>query len=499
MKNLIAISLLVFTHALNAQVSFELKGVVEKNISANLKEGQDVVLKKMTNFSSFLKATVAYDNKEEAIDYKNLDKISFEVNNLDEFWQFQGIRMGAYENILKSGLQYNLRKEMSDEALEYLRYLESNNLIFHDSYLENYLYTLLFKIHPYRLNDGRPGNLNIKIIKDISPNAFVFANGSIFISTGLLSTINSEAELISIMAHEVSHFILDHAIININKTTARQKSAEFWATFATVIAAGADIYAASKNPYYTLGDLTLGTAILASSIAESINHRFGLKFSREQEIEADQCAVDLLKFINVNPGALSSALTKIKNYCVATGNYLSLSGEGTHPAIDERIKSIGRPLLQNDPNYEKLISFVNTCNAEIEFHYQNFLACKDLTERNIISGVATEDDYLMLAMATICMDNSEEKNLQALGLINTAKKLNVYPPINLPKQEAIVLLRLNKNVEALESLIAYRELLEIEKSNFQNIYSHTEWLGIKQFIDTELEWTQKMIHKVKNL
>ncbi|BDX37815.1 hypothetical protein CYCD_11700 [Tenuifilaceae bacterium CYCD] len=243
----------------------------------------------------------------------------------------------------------------------------------------------------------------------------------------------------------------------------------------------------------------MSTAILAYSIAESVNQRFGLQYSREQEMEADKCAIELMKFIKVNPTALSSALSKIKDYCVITGNYLALTGEGTHPAIDERIKSIGFPSKYNSIYYDKTISFINTFNAALEFNNQHFTACKILAERNILANVATEEDYLMLAMVTIYMYDSKEKNLEALKLINTAKQISVFPTINQSKQEAIVLIRLQKNDEAKNSLIKYREMLDKENSNLDKIYNQKEWSTIKNYINNEYEWTQKMINKVSKL
>lgn len=173
-----------------------------------------------------------------------------------------------------------------------------------------------------------------------------------------------------------------------------------------------------------------------------------------------------MKYIHINPTALSSALGKIKEYCIFTGNYHALTGEGTHPSIEERINEIGPHILFNDINYDKTISFINTFNAAIEFNNQHFTTCKMLVERNIKANVATEEDYLMLAMVTTYMYDNNKKNLEALQLINNAKQISVYPTINLPKQEAIVLIRLHKNDEAINCLIEYRE------------------------------WTQKMIHKV---
>lgn len=499
MKKIILGLLLALSFTVNAQLTFELRGVINKKISSTLIEDKNVELKSIDiGESGVYKATILCSDKEETIDLKHLERISFQTGNLREFWQHQGVKGAVYENILKNGLQYKLRKEIEDEAIEYINYLENNNLSFKDSYLESYIYSLVYKIYPDRLNDGRPGILNIHIIKDLSPNAFIFPNGSLFISTGLLSTVNSEEELIGVLTHEVSHFVLDHSIININKATARQKRAEFWAAFATGIAAAADVYAVSNNQYHTPGSLTMSTAILAYSIAESINQRFGLQYSREQEMEADKCAVELMKFIKINPTALSSALAKIKDYCIITGNYLSLTGEGAHPAIDERINAICQPSIFQDINYDKTISFINTFNASLEFSNQHFAASRILTERNILANVATEEDYLMLAMVNIYMYDNEEKNFEALRLINIAKQISVYPTINQSKQEAIVLIRLRKIDEAKSSLIKYRELLDKENSNLEKNNNQREW-SYKNYINNEYEWTQKMINKVSKL
>lgn len=501
MKKTILLLLLALPFTINAQLTFELSGVISKKISSTLSEGKKIELKSIDkdDNTGYYKAKISCSGQEESLDLKQLDRITFNPTNLREFWQLQSIKGGVSENIIKSGLQYKLRKELEDESLEYIDYVENNNLLFEEGYLESYIYSLVYKIYPDRLNDGRPGILNIHIIKDLSPNAFIFPNGSLFISTGLLSTINSEEELIGVLAHEVSHFVLDHSIININKATARQKKAEFWAAFATGVAAVADIYAATNNQYYTPGSLTMSTAISAYSIAESINQRFGLQYSREQEMEADKCAMELMKFIKVNPTALSSALSKIKDYCIITGNYLALSGEGTHPAIDVRIKAIGQPLKFNDINYDKTISFINTFNAVLEFNNQHFATCKMLAERNVKSNMATEEDYLMLAMVTIYMYDNEEKNLEALKFINAAKQISVYPTINQSKQEAIVLIRLQKYDEAKSSLIKYREMLDKENTNLDKINNQREWSLMKNYINKEFEWTQKMVNKVSKL
>ena len=118
-----------------------------------------------------------------------------------------------------------------------------------------------------------------------------------FISTGLLSTLKSEEELLGVIAHEISHFVLDHSMININKAIERRKKAEFWAAFATGVAAAAEGYSAASTGYYSGGTLTMSTAILAYSIASEVLDRLGLEYSREQESKADESAKELMKLI----------------------------------------------------------------------------------------------------------------------------------------------------------------------------------------------------------
>jgi len=317
-----------------SQLTFDIRGVVTKKISSSLPGGSVINLRAIDYYTSgdfgTWKALVVFNGVEEEFDFKKLDNISFSLkpSNAKEFWQKQALNFGVYNNITKNGIQYGMRKELEQEALDYINYTENNNMIFRDSYLESYLYALSYKVYPIRLEDGRPGILNVKILKDIVPNAFIFSNGTMFLTTGLLSTINSEEELIGVMAHEISHFVLDHQIININKAEQRQKRAEFWAAVTTGVAIAADVYTSVNNEYYTPGTITMGTLLLAHSITSELNKRMGLEFSRDQETKADKCATELMSFIEIDPTALSSALRKIKKYSILSGNYLALSGEG---------------------------------------------------------------------------------------------------------------------------------------------------------------------------
>jgi len=476
----------------NAQLVLNLKGTEQKT-------NKKVELKEIAYVEGLIRYQVTIDGAEKVVNYNEISRIDFEIKDLTDFWQNQAVKLGAYQNLMKYGIRYDLRRDWETEALQYLNKIDQNGLAFEDSYLESYLYSLIYRVYPGSLNDRRPGILNVKVMIDSSPNAFIFPNGTLVITTGLLSTLNSEEELLAVIAHEVSHFALDHSAINIHKAIQRQKNAEFWAGFATTLAAVTEVYVASTDEYYVPGGFTYNMAILSYSIANAFTERLGLKYSREQELEADNCAVELLKFLKVDHTALASALSKIREFCLLSGNYYALTGDGSHPNILERIKTIGTPNSFNSINYDKLVSLVNTSNAIIEFNSKHFLTCQMLVDRNIKAGVAIEDDYLLKAMTIQYMFDNTVKNNESLDLIRKAKSLKVTPSIHLHKQEALVLLRLKNFKEAEQALLTYNEDLQNSLNRIVDIRNEILWYNTKEYIDKEMTWAAKMLHKVRNL
>jgi Zn-dependent protease with chaperone function len=500
-KNIMAcISCLLIVMHTNAQPELNIKGVLNKKINS-IDENQSITI---TGFGSDLSGSAYLKiipvGKENKIGFNTVKNLSFKIGSISEFWKVQALKEDVYFNLAQNGYQYSTRIQLEEEALQAIDYYKSRGLLFEDDYLESYLFSLVLRLFPDQMRDGRPGIINVKILRDLNPNAYVYPNGTLFISTGLISTINTEEELMGVLAHEISHFALDHAIINYNKAVQRQKRAEFWAGFAAVAGAVADGYLGSKNPYYNSNSISILSTVLAYSIAMSINERLCLKFSREQETAADKSAVELMKFIKIRHTALSSAFSKLKTYYTYTGNYMALSGEGTHPAIDERIKAIGfEGEFGADKSYDKKVSLVNTYMSKLEFFNKHFENSMNLIKRNINQLMATEEDYVLLARSYLYMYDSEEKNLEALSFILKAKTLNVIPCIDLFKTEALVLLRLGKKEEAKNSLLKYKSLLETNYTGKPIITTSEIAYNCDDFICKELDWTIKMIFKIKQI
>lgn len=444
--------------------------------------------------SVYLNFTGLPDGKS-TLSIKNFKKFSYtKWSSTDQAWNSflidKEVNKGFLYNInSKIGFQYDVRNEMFSEANLYLDKLIQKNTIFKDDYFEDYLYSLVTKIHSGVLSDGRPGNISIKIIKNTDPNAFCLANGTILITTGLLSTIESEDELVSILAHEIAHFVMDHSISNYNFENDKKKKAEFWSIFATTIAAGTDILLSSENKNHPTGILTASVAITSAILSNDILNKLGLKYSHEQELEADLIARQILGVLKYNEYGLGIALKRIKQHNILTGNYLALSGSGSHPNIEERIEKEVNQIDENkysQTNYLAKASFINSYNAEIELYFSHHLKALNLVEKNIKSSTATESDYILKAKIIRRLFSSKEKMEEVILLLNKAKSLDISKNIVISKEEGITLSRIGRNLDAKKSFETYLlGLIELQKKEPTSV-----------ILENEIEWTKKIIFKV---
>ena len=90
------------------------------------------------------------------------------------------------------------------------RAFENNGLVYQEPELEDYLNQVAARLMP----DNAPAEMHIrvKVIKNPYLNAFAYPNGMIYIHSGLLARMENEAQLASVIAHEMTHCIHRHAL-----------------------------------------------------------------------------------------------------------------------------------------------------------------------------------------------------------------------------------------------------------------------------------------------
>jgi beta-barrel assembly-enhancing protease len=159
-------------------------------------------------------------------------------------------------------------------------------------------------------------------VDDYSVNAFALPGGFIGVNTGLILITQSESELASVLAHEISHVTQHHL--------ARMIDAERGNGLISMAAIAVAILAARTNPQVT-------EATIASVQAGNIQQQ--LKFTRTYEEEADRIGLQLLQKSGFNTHAMPEFLQRLQKATrLLDGNAPNYMR--THPITSDRIAEI---------------------------------------------------------------------------------------------------------------------------------------------------------------
>lgn len=146
----------------------------------------------------------------------------------------------------------------------------------------------------------------------LGPNAFALPNGQIIVTDQLLALVESDDEVVAVLAHEAGHHEHRHGM-----RQALQSSA-------VVVVAG-----------FLFGDLS-GTGSLAVSIPVLLLES---GFSRRHEAEADAFAFALLQRKGRSPEDFATVMARLEASQGGDSAASPLTYLSTHPAGDERIEA----------------------------------------------------------------------------------------------------------------------------------------------------------------
>jgi predicted Zn-dependent protease len=90
------------------------------------------------------------------------------------------------------------------------RVLNRSGLIYKDEDVEAYVNGIARRLHPEETSDQIP--FKIFVIKNPFLNAFAFPNGVIYVHTGILASMDNEAQLATLLAHEMTHVTHRHLV-----------------------------------------------------------------------------------------------------------------------------------------------------------------------------------------------------------------------------------------------------------------------------------------------
>jgi predicted Zn-dependent protease len=168
----------------------------------------------------------------------------------------------------------------------------------------------------------------VKVIERQVPNAFTFPGGFIYLTKGLIDITDSEHEIAAVLAHEIAHNVLRHAL---KAMEAERK----WTP--AIIAAIVGSVASS-------GEIARQLPLFVGSLIESVM----LGYSRKFEQEADVYGLNYLIKAGFNPVGMLTVFEKLERIETLSygGQTIWQAYTSTHPGLSDRISWVKERLNQ---------------------------------------------------------------------------------------------------------------------------------------------------------
>lgn len=243
-------------------------------------------------------------------------------------WAGDGVEVGKASPLRKLVPAREVESQASGEYRELKRQAAAKGALAPDDHPQvRRLRAVAERLIPFtgRWNpDARQWAWEINLLGSKQINAFCMPGGKIAFYTGILDTLKlSDDEVAMVMGHEIAHALREHARERMAKGELTQLGAALLGQFV-----GGGKYADA----FSLGGKVLG-----------------LKFSRDDETEADIVGLDLAARAGFDPRAGVTLWRKM----MAANHGAPPQWLSTHPSGDNRIREIEKHLPEVMPLFEQ--------------------------------------------------------------------------------------------------------------------------------------------------
>ncbi len=385
--------------------------------------------------------------------------------------------------------------------------------IYDNPILEQYLNTLGQRLVP----KDSPNVYAFRLLLDPVPRAEALSTGTIYVSTGLVSLLDNEAQLSYVLAHEIAHVERKHAYNQVRNEIlegelAKDKEAESQrhrAIFgALAAAAGAGLGAAAGGGGWALGGAAIGA--VAGSVAGHFifrTHNEPTEWSTQFENEADEAGLQYMLNQNYDAREIPHLYARLDSL-VARDARVGLGFIGSPERVHERTAQVQslltttyradleRRLKENGlvgstPEFSLLMSALKRDNGVVALDYDLFAMSKDNLEEaaKLRSNDPRVHYYLgkVLALTGRTPQDRQEAVSQFMLAIRYDSERGEYPEPHL--ENALYMISQNEpstTEQIKKELKTYVALYQREHSgslppNMHIIYDYFELVGDKSW------------------
>lgn len=156
-----------------------------------------------------------------------------------------------------------------------------------------------------------------RVLDDPAVNAFALPGGFVYVTRGLLTHLNSEAELAGVLGHEVGHVTARHGAVKLRKTNVARRSV--------------GVFRVVDPGLRHIGGFAAGVAGLAL-----------LKYSRDDEYQADDLALRYVAAASYDPAGVPEVFAVLAGVAETEGRVPAWLS--THPEPELRRKRVAQKL-----------------------------------------------------------------------------------------------------------------------------------------------------------
>lgn len=199
---------------------------------------------------------------------------------------------------------------MGQQAAEQVR---QSMAMVDDAELQNYVDRLGQKLAAQSERPDLPWSFGV--VDDPTPNAFALPGGPVFVTRGMLSLMDSEAELVAVLGHEIGHITARHSVNQMSRAQLAQLGLGLGAIFVPEV-----------RPY---GDLAgLGLNLMMS------------KYSRDDERQADELGFRYTREQGYAVSEMADVFASLQRAGEMAGQSAIPGWLATHPAPQERVETV---------------------------------------------------------------------------------------------------------------------------------------------------------------
>lgn len=165
------------------------------------------------------------------------------------------------------------------------------------------------------------------VIDDPTPNAFALPGGPVFVTRGLMTLMNSEAQLATVVGHEIGHVTARHSVNQISK----QQLAQLGLGLGAVLVPGGDQ--------------------LAGLASQGLQLLF-LKYGRDDERQADELGFRYALNGGYDVREMGKVFRALERSSAIEGAQKIPDWQSTHPSEPERIANVDKRVAALGASYK---------------------------------------------------------------------------------------------------------------------------------------------------